>query len=268
MLRFVFTFFAVPLMSATLLAQTPPSATSGAMPPVPQGSTGQPAASSAPNATSTSASAASRIAPGSVLPVELTKGINAKKAKTGDEVVAKVTEDLRNTQGTLILPKDTKVVGHVTQAQAHSKEQKESELAIAFDRAVLKNGETMQMPMSIQAIIAPPNRNPANSASNNPSNSPTPETGASPTASGGRPGMAGTPPSSEPVAQTQSGAPADKSAQKQGPPQITGDTQGVVGIADLKLSAAPDATQGSLVTSEKNNVKLDDGTFLLLRVQK
>jgi hypothetical protein len=41
-----------------------------------------------------------------------------------------------------------------------------------------------------------------------------------------------------------------------------------VGIENLKLSAAPDATQGSVVSSEKGNVKLDDGTFLLLRVNQ
>ena len=49
---------------------------------------------------------------------------------------------------------------------------------------------------------------------------------------------------------------------------ITGNTRGVVGIPDLKLSAAPGPAQGSLVSSEKNNVKLDDGTFLLLRVNQ
>jgi hypothetical protein len=266
--RSVFTVFAVTLLSAMLAAQTAPSATGGTMPQAPQGSTGEPAASAAPNATSASASAAPRIAPGSVLPVELTKGINAKKAKKGDEVVVKVTQDLCNTQGALIIPKDTQIVGHVTEAQAHSKEQKESELAIAFDHAVLKDGETMQMPMSIQAIIAPPNRNPANSTSSSPSNSPALDTGAPPAASGGRSGMGGTAPSTTTAPQSESSPASGTSAPTQTRPQITGDTQGVVGIADLKLSAAPDATQGSLVTSEKNNVKLDDGTFLLLRVQK
>lgn len=263
-------FIAVAMLCGTLMAQTPPPATSGTMPPEPQGSTGQPAAAAAtpPNAASASAELTPKIAPGSVFPVELTKGINAKKAKTGDEVVAKVTQDLRNTQGALIIPKDTKVVGHVTEAQPRSKEQKESELAIAFDHAVLKNGETMQMPMSIQAIIAPPNRNPTNSASSSPSNSPAPEAGSTPTASGGRPGMGGASPPPAPAPQSQSNAPSQTPAPTQARPQITGDTQGVVGIADLKLSPATDAMHGSLVTSEKNNVKLDDGTFLLLRVQQ
>jgi hypothetical protein len=40
----------------------------------------------------------------------------------------------------------------------------------------------------------------------------------------------------------------------------------VVGISNLNLAAASDATRGSVVSSEKNNVKLDDGIFLLLRV--
>ncbi|HSZ62471.1 MAG TPA: hypothetical protein VK828_11770 [Terriglobales bacterium] len=265
--RSLFIFFGITLLTSTLMAQTTPAASSGTMPQAPQDSTAQPAGSAAPSATSSSASAAPRIAAGSVLPVELTKGINAKKAKKGDEVVAKVTQDLRTPQGTVILPKDTQVVGHITEAQPHSKEQKESELSIAFDHAVLKNGETMQMPMSIQAIIAPPNRNPANSASGYPSSSPAPGAGPTPTAAGGRPGMGGTAPSTVTAPQSESSSSSETPAPTQTRPQITGETQGVVGIADLKLSAAPDATQGSLVTSEKNNVKLDDGTFLLLRVQ-
>lgn len=263
------TFFTVALLCGMTVAQTPPPATSG-MPPEPQSSTtGQPvapASSTSPNPGAAPVAAAPKIAPGSVLPATLTKGINAKKAKKGDEVVAKVTQDLRNTQGTVIIPKDTKIVGHVTEVQPRSKEQKESELAIAFDQAVLKNGEAMQMPMSIQAIIAPPNRNSANSTSSSPSSSPGPETGGTSTSSGGRPGMTGSSPAPAPDPQAPSSVPSATPTQAQ--PQITGDTQGVVGIADLKLSPAPDATQGSLVTSEKNNVKLDDGTFLLLRVQQ
>src|SRR5207302_10767508 len=87
------------------------------------------------------AAATPRIAPGSVIPVQLTKTIDAKKAKPGDEVVAKVTMDLKSNSGEVVLPKDTKVMGHVTGAQARSKEQKESQIAIAFDHAVLKSGD-------------------------------------------------------------------------------------------------------------------------------
>jgi hypothetical protein len=118
-----------------------------------------------------------------------------KKAKKGDEVVAKITQDLRNNAGTVVVP-NTKIVGHVTEAEARSKEQKESQVAIAFDHAVMKNGEQMQMPMSIQAIIAAPNRNPANAGAEQPSSYPGSGTGSEPTGGGGRSGsMGGTAPS-------------------------------------------------------------------------
>jgi hypothetical protein len=262
--RSLITVFATVLLCGSLMARSP-QPSSGTTPTEPQTpSTSQPAASptSTPaHAGTAPASTTFNIAPGTVVLVKLTKSINAKKAKKGDEVVAKVTQDLRNTAGTIIVPKDTKVVGHVTEAQALSKEQKESELAIAFDHAVLKNGEAMQRPMSIQAIIAPPNSNPGDSASGPPTQETRDTTAAVPA---GRSGPGVPPPgTTAPQAPTgPGGAPA------QARPQITANTQGVVGIADLKLSAAPDAKEGSLVTSEKNNVKLDDGTLLLLRVNQ
>ena len=99
-----------------------------------------------------------RIAAGSVIPVSLTKTIDAKKAKTGDEVIAKVTEDMKTKQW-----RSGGAQGHQgcgtrdRSAKPRSKEQKESAIGIAFDRAVMKNGSEMQMPMSIQAIIGPQN---------------------------------------------------------------------------------------------------------------
>src|SRR5579871_4696726 len=105
-----------------------------------------------------------KIAPGSVIPVQLTKTVDAKKVKTGDEVVAKVTMDMKTQTGQVLVPKDTKVIGHVTEAQPRNKEQKESELAIAFDRAVMKDGDSVPLPMSIQAIIGQQQNNNPNAA--------------------------------------------------------------------------------------------------------
>ena len=137
---------------------TPPAQQPDAQ-PRPQQPPQQNQAPTAANASNTASTAGQRrIAPGSVIPVQLTKTIDAKKAKQGDQVVAKVTMDMKTNTGEVLVPKDTKVIGHVTEAQARSKEQKESQLAIAFDRAVLKDGE-MNLPMSIQAVIAPPSNN-------------------------------------------------------------------------------------------------------------
>ena len=112
-----------------------------------------------------------RIAPGSVIPVSLTKTVDAKKVKTGDEVVAKVTQDMKSNAGEVIVAKDTEVVGHVTEAQARNKEQKESQVGITFDHAVMKDGSEMQMPMSIQAVVGSQNSGPQNSGSSAAGNS-------------------------------------------------------------------------------------------------
>ena len=223
-----------------------------------------------PSGNSSQSASASRIAPGSVIPVELTKSIDAKKVKTGDEVVAKVTMDLKTNSGEIVVPKDTKVVGHVTEAQTRSREQKDSQVGIIFDRAVMKNGGEMQMPMSIQAIIAPQASNSGNASNGNGQSTAAPSANASGAASnGGRaPGMGGTPPPA-PNASTGGNTPTDDSSAANAHEPITGKTEGVVGLRDLKLATtAGAASQGSVVSSEKNNVKLESGTFMLLRVNQ
>jgi hypothetical protein len=211
---------------------------------------------------------APRIGPGSVIPVQLTKTIDAKKAKTGDEVLAKVTEDLKTTSGDLILPKDTKIVGHVTEAQARSKEQKESQLGIAFDRAVMKSGD-LQLPMSIQAIVAPPTNNPDSDGGHGQAAS-APGGAATAPMGGARNGSASA--SAQSQSQPPISMPTPNPEAKAGGnarPPITGNTQGVVGISNLQLeTTAQHAAQGSLMSSEKNNVKLESGTFMLLRVDQ
>lgn len=235
--------------------------------PSPQSSTPPSAATQTPQtgANSAQATGARRIAPGSVIPVLLTKTIDAKKAKTGDEVVAKVTQDLKTNSGEVIVSKDTKVLGHVTEAQPHSKEQKESQLGIAFDRAVEKNGNEMQLPMSIQAIIGPENNSSADSNEAAPNSAPT----AGPGGSSGRPGaMGGSAPPATPSPST-GGGNTSTDAQPSARAPITAQTQGVVGISNLKLEpAGQNASQGSVVSSDKNNVKLESGTMMLLRVNQ
>ena len=208
-----------------------------------------------------------------MIPVQLTKTVDAKKAKTGDEVVAKVTQDMKTQTGEVLVPKDTKVTGHVTEAQARTKDEKQSELAIAFDHANLK-GQDVQLPMSIQAVIGPQNN--ANSApgGNDAGASPTAGGGSpSPSASSGRGGMGGSQQSQEPQSpQSSSAAPPPESTSgntqsgKGAYPPINAQTQGVIGIPNVTLSAAPSGPQGAVMSSEKNNVKLESGTMLLLKV--
>jgi hypothetical protein len=215
----------------------------------------------------------SRLAPGSVIPVQLTKTIDAKKAKPGDEVLATVTQDLKANSGEVIVARDTKVIGHVTEAQARTKEQKESEVGITFDRTMSKSGET-KLPMSIQAIIAPaPSNNSDNGGGNGEAGPATGGATATSPMGGGRNASVGgsAQSSAQPPAQSPNALPGEGNGQPagNGRPRITGNTQGVIGIPNLKLEAnAQNAAQGSVVTSEKGNVKLESGTLMLLRVSQ
>lgn len=261
--------FSGALMLGVAYGQVNPAPAPASPPPGPQASTPaqppaqQTAAESASNARPT------RIAPGSVIPVSLTKTIDAKKVKTGDEVVAKVTQDLKTNAGEVIVAKDTEVVGHVTEAQARNKEQKESEVGITFDHAVMKDGSEMQMPMSIQAVVGSQNsgsQNSESSAAGNSEAAPSSGTGGYPSSPRAG-GMGGSMPSPAPQAASQSNMPSDTQTGASARPRITAQTEGVVGISNLTLtSSPPTANQGSLLSSEKNNVKLESGTLMLLRV--
>jgi len=254
---------AIVTMPATSRAQntTPPPQDPTApaqMPQSPQGPASTSAATNAPGQTT-------KIAPGSVIPVELTKTVDAKKAKMGDEVVAKVTQDMKSGSGEVIVAKDTKMIGHVTEAQAHTKEQKQSELGITFDKAVTKSSE-MKLPMSIQAIIAPPSNNSADSGNSAPSEPATAGTPATSPMSGRSP-ASGAATQPQPQARSTEGT-EEKSAGGARPP-INASTQGVIGIPNLTLATnSQNTAQGSVMTSEKNNVKLESGTMLLLRVSQ
>src|SRR5260370_34658375 len=60
-----------------------------------------------PQRAASPATGATKIAPGSVIPVTLTKTIDAKKVKTGDEVVAKATAAMKTNTREGLVPKDT-----------------------------------------------------------------------------------------------------------------------------------------------------------------
>ena len=85
---------------------------------------------------------------------ELQSKLNSKNAKAGDQVIVTTTEKVTTAEG-VVIPRGTRVIGHVVSAQAQVKGQAGSQLAIAFDRAELKHGETVAI-HSILLSVAPP----------------------------------------------------------------------------------------------------------------
>ena len=89
--------------------------------------------------TGTAAAGSSVIQAGSIIYAQLDKSVDVKKVKVGDPVVAKIEQPVLS-RGKIVAPKGSKIMGHVTQVQARSKQQAESQLGILFDEVVLKNG--------------------------------------------------------------------------------------------------------------------------------
>lgn len=110
---------------------------------------------------------------GSILYAELSKTVDAKKAKAGDPVTAVLLADVLS-HGKIVVRRDSKLVGHVTEAQPHSKDTPESRLGIVFDKVILKGGQEIPFVSVLMSLSpaphlqvesmagpAPPGTNPA-----------------------------------------------------------------------------------------------------------
>jgi hypothetical protein len=162
--------------------------------------------------------------------VELTKSLDSKKVKEGDPVEAKLTGGITFSNGA-IAARGAKVIGHVTQAKARSKNDSESTLEISFDKVTGSGGE--ETSISGTVLAAAP--------------SPDVQTGSAGLADGYS-GLA------EITTRNTSIGPSGQST-----PTLNDQSRGVLGINNLKL------TDG-VFTSTAKQVKLDSGTRILLSV--
>ena len=209
--------------------------------------------------------AANQIAAGTIIPAELAKALDAKKAKLNDEVVAKAAEDLL-AHGQIIIPRGSKIIGHVTEVKSRSKTEPQSTIGIVFDRLLLKGGLTMPLQVAVQAI-----RGPVRSASTMDSEM------------GGSAGVPSTPGRGVPDGMDPIGGARSYPNSSDTHPNIPGptagrdkptnastgglssSTHGVVGLSGLSLTSS---AQGSVFSSTSQNVHLDSGTQMLLVVNK
>ena len=84
----------------------------------------------------------------------LSKRIDSRDAKVGDEVVAKTTSEAKLADGTKI-PKGSRLVGHVTEVEPKSHENKDGHVAFCFDHAVLRNGQQIPVHVLMRSLAAP-----------------------------------------------------------------------------------------------------------------
>src|SRR5712671_3924983 len=225
------------------------------------------------------------LASGTAFNAALSSPIDSKKCKPGDAVNAHTTEAVKS-EGKTVIPKGSKLVGHVTQASARTKGESESALGIVFDKAILKNGQEIPLSAGIQALASAQSGVSAAGSDMDAMGA----SGAGSGMAGGRGGVGGVTSAAGgavgavtntaanvggvaggamntaanaggSVAGASKGAVGGLNAAG----QLATNSQGVFGLSGLNLNAAAsNATQGSVITSAGKNVHLDSGTRMLL----
>lgn len=199
-----------------------------------------------------------QILPGILIPASLSKSLDAKKAKPGDKIELKVTMDML-THGKVVIPRNSKIEGHVTSAKPHTKESPDSALVLVFDRILIKDGQELPMKAAVQAIGPPLIANfdapgtpagiggpPPGQDSKNVGSSQSPDTAINT------------------VGQYSPMPASDPSTASDPNHALTAQSRGAVGMKELVVSGQ-DGT--SSITSSNKNVHLDGGTQFMLRTQ-
>jgi len=246
-------------------------------------------ASAASAASAQNGQANASLASGTAFNAALSSPIDSKKCKPGDPVNARTTEAAKS-EGKTVIPKGSKLVGHVTQASARAKGESESSLGIMFDKAILKNGQEIPLNnVTIQAIASAESGGSAAGADMDTMGGMGASAAGSGTASGrgalggvtstaggavgavtntaaNAGGVAGgTLNSAANAGGSIAGASKGAVGGLNAAGQLTSNSQGAFGLNGLNLNAAgSNATQGSLITSAGKNVHLDSGTRMLL----
>ena len=176
------------------------------------------------------------------IPALLSKPIDSKKAKEGDPVICQTAGSFHDQTGRLI-GSGAKVIGHVTQAQARSKGNPDSTLAIVFDKIQLGKNEEVLIQGTLQAV------GPALDISG-----PNTATGYAQGPGANRGGGAAT---TAPPPSGVQGFPVGSDTKA----LLTSQSKGALGVKNLQLG------DDGVLTSPGKEVKLDAGTQMMIRAQ-
>ena len=208
--------------------------------------------------TNSSSEEVTQMLPGMLLPADLSKSLDAKKAKVGDKIELKTSMDMLS-HGQIVIPRGSKIEAHVTSAKPHTKDSPDSELGIAFDRIFITNGKELPMQASIQAI-APPiivNNNPFGAPAGVGAQPP-PGQASNNVGSADAPGTALS--STQQIPSMNGSKPASSAAGN----ALTSESHGAVGMKNITLTGAKEANK---ITSSTQNVHLDSDTQFMLKTE-
>ena len=194
--------------------------------------------------------------------------------------MAHTTETMKAADNREIMPKGTKLMGHVTQAASRSNGGTETMVAIQFDKAKLKDGQEVPLAnFTIQALAAPSSAassfnddggmNTSNGRMGPPSNTPSSNPSSSnpssnnPSMSGSRGARPDATPGAQSYPSAEPNGTSDAQPNAAGP--LPAGAHGVYGLQGVRLATAGAGnTEGTAIVSDGKNLRLDKGTRLLL----
>lgn len=216
---------------------------------------------------------------------ELVSKLDTKNAKNGDAVVLKTTEKATISDG-VVIPKGSKITGHITDVQAHDGTNQNSKVAIQFDQAELKGGQTLPIKSVLQSVEPAAGSDaaqPSAMGSGSSPSAPMPSGGGTPSGSAGGAVAPGSSPSASsqgsmqsPSASAPSSSPSGGSAPSGYP--AAGTVVAHQGNIEIKTTAIPGVliagnangqpfsnASGALLGA-RQNVHLDGGTKVTLAI--
>lgn len=195
------------------------------------------------------AQSASAIAHGS-FPVKVVKTLDSSKLKEGDSFEVETAGSFKLADGTLV-PKGSKILGHIAASKARSKGDPDSQLALAFDKLNISGGKQMSLKGEVQAVF-PPAEEPMGP------NMSTAGTSQGGSAHGSVVGGGGASPGGVGLTDSKNGSDTQSSSSAQS--VVDTKATGVQGMHDLSLA-------GGVLTSNGKNVKLSGGVRMILSVE-
>jgi hypothetical protein len=184
--------------------------------------------------------------------------LDAKKAKQGEPVTAKLVQDVQIPDAQA-LPKNTVLEGHVDQVQA-SDHKSDSMMVVTFDKAKLKDGQELPIKATILAMSEPALMQQQGGAG-------APASAGAPMSSGGAPSGGG-PSGSGSMSQSSPNPPSTPSPQPMNGPQAASGSpqQAQNGVPDVALQSDIHQHSSATFTSKGKNVHVPDGTQMQVAI--
>jgi hypothetical protein len=213
--------------------------------------------------TETPAPVVSPLGVGTAFNASLDESIDTRHAKAGDAVAAEAAEDV-SYQRCVVLPKGTKIVGHIVKVTSGGKGRTGSAIFVTFDKAVMKDGQEIIFNAGIQALAVTAVPESARSSVSEAQAIPVENTDS---AAGNDSLVSTTYQQPQVVA-----APMAPAVRAQGAFNSDGlfssDSKGAFGRPDLKVyTPTSEGSHGTVILSSKKILHLEPGTHLLLVVQ-